>query len=257
MRRHPVRPAHRTVTRARQAAGALVLIFLFHTVTGRSAAAQVNDDAVYTFVLFDELEFQPGTPAELLHWDAEGWVGGDFDKLWLKTEGDHATEGGEGDAELQVLYSRLITPFFDLQAGVRLDAVYGGDADQARALATFGIEGLAPYWFEVEGAAFVSHEGDVSFRGTGTYDVFFTQRLIGQPRAEVNVAIQKVPEFGVGAGLNDIELAWRMRYEVRREFAPYLGISWIRRIGSTAELARAAGGEASGFTVVGGLRMWF
>lgn len=253
------RPRHglRAASSAWRATGALVLIVLLHAASGRTAAAQVDDAAVYTFVLFDELEFQPGTRANLLHWDAEGWVGGDFDKLWIKSEGDQATEGGEGDAELQVLFSRLISPFFDLQAGVRLDVKYGGDADEARALAAFGIEGLAPYWFEIEVAGFVSHRGDVSLRATGTYDMLFTQRLIGQPRAEINLAIQEVPEFGVGSGLNDVELGWRMRYEVRREFAPYLGISWIRRIGSTAELARGAGDEASEFSIVGGLRMWF
>lgn len=242
----------------RASIAALVIFVLLHAAVARTAGAQVMDTDIYTLVMFDELEYQPGTIEDLLHWDAEGWVGGDFTKLWLKSEGDQGTRGsGAGDAELQVLLSRLISPFFDVQAGVRIDAVYGDGADQVRGLAAFGIEGLAPYWFELEAAGFVSHRGDISFRGTGTYDVFFTQRLIGQPRAEVNVAIQKVPEFGVGAGLNDIELAWRMRYEVRRQFAPYLGISWIRRVGSTADLARASGGEASVFSAVGGLRMWF
>jgi len=220
--------------------------------------AQVDDTDLYTYFSFDELEIRGGD-ANPIRWDAEGWIGGDFNKLWVKTEGEQftASNEGEGEAELQVLFSRLATAFWDFQFGVRVDGVYGGDVDRARGLLVVGVEGLAPYWFDVEAAAFVSHEGDVSFRTTSTYDLFVSQRLIFQPRLEVNVAIQDVPEFGVGSGLNEVDLGWRLRYEVRRKFAPYVGTAWARRIGDTADLARDVGRSVSDFSVVGGVRIWF
>ena len=129
--------------------------------------------------------------------------------------------------------------------------------DRARGLLAVGVEGLAPYWFDVEATAFVSHRGDVSFRATSTYDMFVTQRLIFQPRAEVNVAVQEVSDFGVGSGLNDLGLSWRLRYELHRKFAPYLGLSWTRKFAGAADMARDAGASVSDVSLVGGLRVWF
>ncbi len=223
---------------------------------GSQLAAQVHDSKIYTFVLVDQLEFRSGD-ADPIRWDAEGWVGGDFNKLWFKTEGEQLTRDGSGDVEVQALYSRLISAFWDFQAGVRVDGVYGGEVDRMRGLLAVGVEGLAPYWFDIEAALFVSHQGDVSLRATSTYDLFVGQRLIFQPRFEINAAVQEVPEFGVGSGLNDFELGWRLRYELKREFAPYIGISWTRRVGETADFARAEGAEASDFSLVGGIRFWF
>ncbi len=235
---------------------ALALASLAVVASVGRTSAQVADDKIYTFVLFDELEYQQNGNTNPFRWDAEGWVGGDYDRLWFKTEGEQLTSGGGGEAEVQALYSRLISAFWDLQVGARLDVRYG-EADHARGLIAFGVEGLAPYWFDVEASLFVSHKGDVSFRTTATYDLLFSQRLIGQPRFELNAAVQDVPEFGVGSGLNDIGLGWRLRYELRREFAPYLGISWIQRLGGTADLARAEGADTSEFALVGGVRVWF
>lgn len=250
-----MRPGRRSgrssrVARALAAAAGLSLLAASH------ATSQVHDTKIYTFVLIDQLEFRSGA-ADPIQWDAEGWIGGDYDKFWFKTEGEQPTIGGEGEAEVQALYSRLFSAFWDVQIGVRLDGVYGGEVDRLRGLLAAGVEGLAPYWFDIEAALFVSHAGDVSFRGTSTYDLFVGQRLIFQPRAELNVAVQQVPEFGVGSGLNDFELGWRLRYEVRREFAPYVGVSWTRRLGEAADFARAEGLAASDLSLVGGLRMWF
>lgn len=225
--------------------------------TAHRISAQVADDKVYTFVLFDELEYQQDGETNPIHWDAEGWIGGDFEKLWFKTEGEQLTSNGEGEGELQVLYSRLFSGFWDLQVGLRLDGRYGGDVDHWRGLVAFGFEGLAPYWFQVEAATFISHNGDVSFRASVTYDMFLGQRLVAQPRIEVNVAVQEVPEFGIGSGLNDFELGWRLRYEIEREFAPYVGVSWIRRVGGTADMARDIGLNAGDLSLVGGVRVWF
>jgi len=219
-------------------------------------SAQVHDSQVYTFVLIDQLEFRSGD-ADPVRWDAEGWIGGDWNKLWFKSEGEQRTATGGGEAEVQALFSRLITPFWDFQVGLRVDGEYGGEVDRMRGLLAVGIEGLAPYWFDVEAALFVSHTGDISLRATSSYDLLITQRLIFQPRVEVNAAVQEVPEFGIGSGLNDFDLGWRLRYELRREFAPYVGISWGRQVGGTATLARAEGGQVSDFSLVGGLRVWF
>lgn len=218
--------------------------------------AQIHDTKIYTFVLIDQLELQSGD-ANPLRWDAEGWIGGDYDKFWFKTEGEQPTVSGAGEVEVQALYSRLVSSFWDLQVGVRVDGAYGDETDRMRGLLALGVEGLAPYWFAVEAALFVSHSGDISLRGTSSYDLLVDQRLVFQPRLEINVAVQEVPDFGVGSGLNDFALGWRLRYEIRREFAPYLGMSWTRRVGETADFARAEGSEASDFSLLGGVRIWF
>ena len=219
--------------------------------------AQVMDNKVYSLVLFDLLEYQHTGAENPVTWDMLWWIGGDFTRLWIKSEGARSTTVASGDVEVQALFSRLFAPFWEWQAGLRLDTRYGAGTDRTRVLAVVGLEGLAPYWFEVEPAVFVSHEGDISARVTTTYDMFVTQRLIAQPRIEVNAAVQDVPEFGVGSGLNDLDLGFRLRYEIRREYAPYVGISWLRRFAGTADLARLSGGAVSDLAAVGGLRVWF
>ncbi len=227
------------------------------TLSPASAAAQIMDDKIYTFLLFDQIEYRQTGDANPVGWEMLGWIGGDYNRFWIKSEGEQATVGSGGDVEVQALYSHLIAPFWEVQAGLRLDARYGGGGDDVRVLLVFGFEGLAPYWFEMEPAVFVSHEGHVSARLTTTYDMFITQRFIVQPRLEVNVAVQEVPEFGVGDWLNDIDLGVRLRYELWREYAPYGGIRWVRRFGGTADFARLAGEEVSELALVGGLRVWF
>ena len=219
--------------------------------------AQVMDNKVYSLVLFDLLEYQQTGAENPVTWDMLWWIGGDFTRLWIKSEGAHSTTVGSGDVEVQALFSRLFAPFWEWQAGLRLDTRYGAGTDRTRVLAVVGFEGLAPYWFQVEPAVFVSQDGDISARVTTTYDMFVTQRLIAQPRIEVNAAVQEVPEFGVGSGLNDGDLGFRLRYEIRREYAPYLGVSWLRRFAGTADLARLSGEAVSDLAAVGGLRVWF
>ncbi len=134
---------------------------------------------------------------------------------------------------------------------------YGEGEEHVRVQAVIGLQGLAPYWFELEPSVFVSQDGDVSARLTATYDMFVTQRLIAEPRIEANAALQDVPDFGVGSGLNDLELGFRLRYELRREYAPYLGVNWVRRFAGAADLARQAGEAVSDVSLVGGIRAWF
>lgn len=216
-----------------------------------------QDDSVYSFLLFEQLEFRSDDGPDFLRWDVQNWLGDDYNKLWIKTEGEQLTRSENGDVEVQALFSRLVAPFWDLQLGLRYDAAYGPGPTASRAFAVIGLQGLAPYWFELEPALFVSDDGDVSGRVTALYDMLFTQRLILQPRFETNIAMQSVEEFGVGSGFNDVDIGLRLRYEIRREFAPYVGFSWLRKLGETAELARDGGEGVSNLAVVAGLRFWF
>lgn len=207
----------------------------------------------YYQVLFNLAEYQARPGRDGYHWDGEASVGGDINRFWLKSEG----EGTFGDAiervEVQALYSRAIDPYWNLQGGVRHDFKPG----RSRTYATVGIEGLAPYWFEVEGALFLSDKGDVSARAETYYDQRITQNLVLQPRVEANFSLQDVPEDGIGSGLTDLELGLRLRYERSREFAPYIGVSWERQFGDTARLTRARGDGTGGFSFVAGVRTWF
>lgn len=214
--------------------------------------AQVMDTPIIANALVDRLEYQSQEGADVLLWDAQGWVGGDYHKLWFKSEGDMA-RGHTEEAEIQALYARAIAPFWNLQMGVRHDI----QPSPSRTFAVFGVEGLAPLWFEVDAASFVSTDGDVSFRIEAEYDLLLTQRLILQPRIETNLAIQDAHKWGVGEGMNDIDLGLRLRYEIRREFAPYIGVSWSRKIGETATLARDEGENLDAVSFVTGLRLWF
>lgn len=225
--------------------------------SAEKSAAQVMDRAIYTYVALNELEYAPGLEQEPVAMDAELWTGGDYNRLWLKAEGEHSTVESEGEYEIQALYGRFVAAFWDAQVGVRLDAARSGGATETRAHLALGLQGLAPYWFEVESTLFVSQDGDVSARLEAGYDLLFTQRLILEPEFESTVAIQEVPEWGTGSGINDVELSARLRYEVVRELAPYLGISWHRRVGETADLARATGEDVSETALVLGVRAWW
>jgi len=190
-------------------------------------------------------------------WDGEAWFGGDIDRLVIKSEGEGDVGddfgSGVGDAEVQALFSRAVGPYFNLQGGIRHDFA----PSPTRNYATIGVEGLAPYMFEVGAAAFVSTKGDVLARVEGYYDQRVTQRLVLQPRVEFNLAAQDVPENRYGAGLVDTEIGLRLRYEIRREFAPYLGVSHAAKVGRSARFARADGNDPSSTSLVAGVRVWF
>jgi copper resistance protein B len=220
--------------------------------------APVNDQQIFTFLMADQLEYRSNRHGgNTLRWDAQGWIGGDYNKLWVKTEGERLAARNSGDAEVQVLYSRLVAPFWNFQAGVRNDTRYGGIANPSRTLAVIGFQGLAPYEFDIEPALFVGKGGDISARLTGTYDVLLTQRLIAQPRFETSASSRDVKQFDIGSGVNYVELGMRLRYEIKREFAPYVGVSWVRKVGNTADIARSTGSPVDNLSVVAGLRLWF
>ena len=212
---------------------------------------------VMTYVAFDELEFQATGDEDALEYDGEAWIGGDFNRIWFKAAGEQSTTGSDGEVELQGLFSRGITPFWNLQTGLRLDHRYGEGPGATRAHAVLGLEGLAPYWFEVEAFVYLSDDGDGSARLEASYETLLTQRLIVESEFETNVAFQDAPEFGLASGFNDVELGARMRYEFVREFAPYVGYSWSRLVGGTADLVREGGGEVGGGALVFGLHVWY
>ncbi|QNM83356.1 copper resistance protein B [Sphingomonas sabuli] len=186
-------------------------------------------------------------------WDAEGWYGGDINRLWLKSEGEGAFGEGLEKAEVQVLYSHAVDPYFNIQGGLRYDF----KPNPSRVYATIGFEGLAPSFFDVEGALFLSNKGEVMARLEGYYDQRITQRLVLQPRAELNFAAQSSRQIGVGSGLSDAEIGVRLRYDIRREFAPYLGIQYRRAFGRTRDYLRDAGEDAGGWSFLAGVRTWF
>ena len=204
-------------------------------------------------LMFNLAEYQARQGRDGYRWDGEAWFGGDINRLWLKTEGEGAFREGIESAEVQALYSRAIGPYFNLQGGVRQDL----GPSPKRTYATVGFEGLAPYMFEVEGALFLSTKGDLLGRLEGYYDQRITQRLVLQPRVEFNLAAQDVPENGIGRGLTDAELGLRLRYEIRRQFAPYVGVSYLAQTGRTADFTRAQGKDPTTTSFVAGVRVWF
>lgn len=220
---------------------------------GRAALMRQEGGQNFYQVMFNLAEFQARQGHDGYRWDGEAWFGGDINRLWLKTEGDGAFRQGVENAEVQALYSRAVGPYFNLQAGVRHDF----QPSPTRTYATVGFEGLAPYMFEVNGALFLSNKGDFLGRLEGYYDQRITQRLILQPRVELNLSAQDVPENRLGAGLTDAELGLRLRYELRRQFAPYIGVSYVAQTGRTADFTRAEGKKPQTTSFVAGVRFWF
>jgi len=222
------------------------------------AGWEETDEMTVSKIIADQAEYRFNNNGKnTVRWDMQGWRGTDYNKLWVKFEGDHEPGTRSGNLELQTLYSHSVSAFWDFQIGGRYDRFYSPGLVNDRFLAVIGFQGLAPYWFDVEPALFVSDKGDISARVTATYDLLFTQRLILQPRLEVNAALTEAAQFGVGKGLNDVQLGLRLRYEIRREFAPYLGVAWQRQFGTTANLARAGGESVSNVSLIAGLRWWF
>ena len=209
--------------------------------------------------LIDRLEVSLRNGRDGYAWDdVQFWYGGDIDRLWIKSQGEGEFGGALESAEVQALWSHALDPWFDLQAGVRYDF----RPDPQRAYLVLGIQGLAPYWFEVDGALFLSSKGDLSARVEVEYDQRITQRLILQPRVEFDLAAQDVPEIGVGSGLSTAELGLRLRYEFfptssPAVIAPYVGVQYERAFGDTAGFRRAAGERVGGWSLVMGVRTWF
>ncbi len=206
-----------------------------------------------SLLIAERLEFAHADDEQAMVWEAQGWWGGDLNKLWVKTEGELESGGDEDAAELQLLFSRAISPFWDLQAGWRQASADDDSTD----FFVLGAMGLAPQWFEVDAALFVSDAGEMSARLEAEYELFLTQRLILQPRVELNLALEDDVDRGLESGLFDSVAELRLRYEIRREFAPYLGVSWGGEFGGNATAAAQNGLSARQTAVVAGFRFWF
>lgn len=209
-----------------------------------------------TFVLSEVLEYAPSVAARSVDYDLAAWMGGAVHRVWAKVDGGVATVGQSRHGEYQVLYGRLVSPFWDAQIGVRVDELAASGNSASRAGAVVGLQGLAPGWFELEPALFVTTDGNVSLDLSASYDLFVTQRIVLQPRLESAVALRDEPAFGIGRGLVNTSFGLRTRFELRREFAPYVGVVWDRTYGRTARIERQAGSPIGEARFVAGLRLW-
>ena len=214
----------------------------------------IHDNEIFATFLADRLEYQTREGNETLFWDLQAWIGTDYHRLYLESEGEYLLDSEDvEEAEIELLYGFNISVFWDLRIGLRHDF----EPKPSRTFAAIGLQGLAPYWFEVETTAYISDEGDISATLEAEYDILLSQRLILQPLIETDIALQQVEENRVGQGFNDIELGLRLRYEIRREFAPYIGVSWSRKLGETADMAEDEGEDIDVTSFVAGIRFWF
>jgi copper resistance protein B len=216
------------------------------------AVQPVQDQEIFAHVIFSQLEGRTSGTDNEFRWEGQGWVGTDFDKLWIKSEGTLQGNGTLDDGQHQFLYDRAITTFFDLQGGLRSDI----DTRPTRNWAAFGIQGLAPYFFDLEVTGYVSGQGHLAAKLEASYDLLLTRRLILQPQIEVNVYSKADRARLVGPGFSDIDTGLRLRYEFSRKFAPYLGVVYEGKFGQTANFARRAGESTSDFRFVFGVRLW-
>jgi len=220
----------------------------------RAALKESHGNQISSLILGERLEYHSNGGDPLMVWEGQGWIGRDLHKLWFKTEGEYETnEDRFEEAEVQALYSQAISPFWELQAGLRQDI----KPDPSRTYAVFGAQGVAPQWFELDGALFLSNKGDLSARLEAEYEFRLTQRLMLQPRIELNAAFSDDHDIGVGSGLSTAQAGLRLRYEITREFAPYIGVSWARSFGETRDFQRLEGEDTNQASFVAGMRFWF
>ena len=220
---------------------------------GMEPVQPVMDRPILAHVIFNQLEGRwNGTNSEF-KWDGQGWVGTDYDKLWIKSEGTLQSNGTLDDGQQQFLYSRAVTTYFDLHGGLRSDL----DSRPTRNWAAFGIQGLAPYFFDLELTGYASGQGHLAAKLEASYDLLITQRLILQPEIELNLYSKADPARLVGAGFSDIDTGLRLRYEFSRNFAPYLGVAYEGRFGQSASYAQRLGESTGDVRFVFGVRLWF
>jgi copper resistance protein B len=221
--------------------------------TQMSDVMQMDDAETLSMLLIDRLERSASTAGDYATaWEAEGWWGGDINRLWIKTEGERGSDGTE-EGRLDALWSHAWTSFWNVQLGVRQDFGQGPN----RQWAALGIEGLAPYWFETQATFYVGEQGRTAARLEASYELRFTQHLILQPKLELNFYGKDDPQRGISSGLSDMEAGLRLRYEFSRKFAPYVGVNWTRRVGNFDNVRGAPDLHARETTWVAGVRFWF
>jgi len=227
----------------------LVTLFITLCCANAAYAAGMIDDPVLTMIKIDQLEVGDDDNSA---WDAQAWLGKDLSKLWFKTEGELNNSDVE-KAEVQLLYSRAIAPYWDAQIGWRHDI----KPDPNRNWLALGVQGLAPYFFETDVALFVGEDGNINLRGQLEYELMLSQKWVLSPEVEVNIFSKNDAGVGIGSGLSEISAGLRLRYEIKREFAPYIGVEWGKRFGQTADFAQQEGKSDSSVSWLAGLRFWF
>lgn len=228
---------------------ALASLSLLHSLP---VAAHENDDPLLSKVMIDQLEWRNTDDEDPYALDAQAWIGKDLHKLWLKLDVEHR-EGATEEAEIQALYSRAITPFWDLQIGWRRDI----KPTPTRDWGVIGIQGLAPYFLDINAALFVQDSGDTAARLSAEHDIMLTQQWVVSPEVSLSAYGQTDQETMTGSGISDAQMGLRLRYEIRREFAPYIGIIWQKKFGTTADFAQSAQEPVSDTQWVAGIRAWF
>jgi copper resistance protein B len=211
----------------------------------------VDDQHVWFHAILDQFEGRLGNENNL-RWDGEAWLGTDSDRLWLKSEGE-LTKSKLEEGQQEVYYSTPVSTYFDLQIGARYDL----DSRSGRGWAAVGVEGLAPQFFHVSATAYASDEGHFAAKFGGSYDLLITQRLILQPEAEINLYSKNDPSRGIGSGLSDLDTGLRVRYEITRKFAPYVGLTYEKKFGRTAKYVSASGEKTDALRLAIGVRAWF
>lgn len=232
--------------------GRLLFIIVTGILVSHQGLAATSDNPLLGTVILDQFEYSETDNNGLLTWDGQAWLGYDLNKLWLKTEGEQ-TDGNTESFELQALYSKALARYWDFQLGIRYDAKPGPESSWG----VIGLQGLAPYFFDISSALFIGDSGETALRLIAEYELLFTQKLILSPQVEINFYGQNDTAKNIGSGLSEIEFGLRLRYEIRREFAPYFGINFWKKYGNTADFSRAAGEIVSDTQMVAGIRVWF
>ena len=214
--------------------------------------AHMNEHQNFSALRVDRLEAVYVRDNTSAAYDVQAWYGGTYDRAALKAEGD-VDSGKLQDARTELLWGHAVATYWDTQLGVRHD----GGTGPGRGWLAFGVQGLAPYWFHVDATAYVGDQGRAALRFATEYELLLTQKLILQPRIEANLYGKRDAERDLGAGLSDLVAGLRLRYEIRREFAPYIGVEWAGKFGATANDTRAAGADVRETRLVAGLRFWY
>lgn len=219
---------------------------------GDKAPPEMMGNGVFTAVVFNQLELSRADGKNTGNYDFDGWLGTDWNRIALKAEGDIANSKLE-DARTELLWRKPIGIFWNSELGVRQDSGY----EKNRSWLALGIKGISPYWVDLDATVYLGKDNRTAFRGEATYDWRILQRLILQPSIEANLYGKTDSENNIGKGLSDIQAGLRLRYELTRQFAPYIGVETTRQFGKTADLLKLAGERTQRTAAVAGVRFWF
>lgn len=212
-----------------------------------------NDNEWFAQLRADRLEYRTNGDEQLYLWDGDFWIGGDYNKLYIESEGERTTDGTTESADIEVFWNHTISSFWDSQIGIRHDFEPG----ESRSFFAAGLQGMSPYQFEIDATSYISEDGDISATLEAERDFYITSKVAVQPRLETTIGVDDVPEYTLGQGFRTVELGMRARYEFSRKFAPYVGVEWEKSVGETADMMRAENEDPDKVFFVSGLRFWF